>query len=789
MGSVKVIMPPKEPVTDGYIYVPPGARQLRLEPIDASVTVWDEEGSLLMRDKTTTIPVKKTDVVWRISITPQRWPGAKVFADGFPVIVCPDTATARYIRGSYERLDDGTIVSHKFQVRLDRLLRRTFKSAGAFTLNSVQSYEPLTPALLSDPHRYRHLVIGYCPPLPFLNFWFERQVLDPASPYFGGVHAAASYGTIRTPYQIPGSPLNAAEPPPRLPPATDDTTHDGWTAFSPWQLAGSMGFLYGLDKKVNPYWHDERLLNRVIVAACRDLMLLNEAEIVQGRPSDWPGTFAFIFRYALADAYGYVGQAVKESHPEIHREWTEGMCRLADRLAYTSVFAPANQAAHIVYGLWQVYRGSGDPFYRELTQYTAQRLCDRLQKPAGYHVEGYGPCGSYNGITLDLFAMLYIDSQIPLFKESIRKAFYCFNHTVAAEPSGQLIGATDFNHRVRMPWTLTQHGGGKRMMAPHLEEAGVWFRKKPTEGNCAKLRDDIRERAKQIPYSMDHFAAKPDQRIKLLCGAGRRHYEYYEPDVVEGGLFPFEEQTTFIRNLGNEFICVKQPRYYLVIYVGKPGVPTRTRPVPPMKDGCRTGGGISLLWTPEYRVALAGQGWDAYAHHGLVVDKGNDLVRTADYFAVEFDLDEANACLAVRGEVREMPLRYAYKYRFLPDRVQVETQIEAAKQLEAKACYLQFPLFASKERGFHPTVASEPTVAVRVADDTGAGIEVRFDAPVTAALGHTSEKQIWPVDYVVRQLKAKLPARWASGECVTLRYEIVPFSREARDARTPTLHQ
>ena len=39
MSSVKIIAPPKHSITKGFIYVPPGARQLRIEPIDTDITL------------------------------------------------------------------------------------------------------------------------------------------------------------------------------------------------------------------------------------------------------------------------------------------------------------------------------------------------------------------------------------------------------------------------------------------------------------------------------------------------------------------------------------------------------------------------------------------------------------------------------------------------------------------------------------------------------------------------------------------------------------------------------
>jgi len=772
MGSIKVIVPPKGGISDGFVYVPPGARELKLEAFDADVTVRHERGIVRVADrKKATVAIREADVLWRISVKPRRWPGAKVITDGFPVIVCPDEATARAIGGSVERLDDGTIVAHKFQVRLDRLVRETFRSPDDFALPAIKSFEPMTDALLADMRRNQHLVVGYTPPLPFLNLWTQRQVLDPKSPYFGGIHAVCAYGGTMARYEIPGNSLSTGKAPPPVPPMTDEAGHDLWASFSPRGYPAGLAFVYSLDPKLSPWHHNRRLLNRVIIAACRDMMLLNESEVVQARPSDWMGCFAFVFRYRFTDAYGFVGQAVKEHYPEIHREWTEGLTRFADRLSYMSVFAPANQAAHIPLGMWRVYQGSGDEFYREQTRYTAQRICDVLQKPAGYQVEGYGPCGSYNGITLDLWAILHYETQMPLFVDSLRKAFHCFNHTVVPEPSGQLIGVTDLNHRVQMPWTYTQHGGGKAMMAPLMKEAGVWRRKQPTAAHEAKLAADIRARAKIIPYSMEQCAKILGRRESLGSGSSMRSYQYYTPGVMSGGLFPFEQEP-FLRNLGDEFICVKQPSYYCLVYVGKPGIGSWLRPPAATKSAARTGGGISLLWTPDYGVALAGQGWNSYCHHGLVVDMGGDKVRTADYFAVEFQLEEAARQLVVRGKVKNVPLRYQHTYRFGEAGIRVETRVEADDAISAESCALQFPIFASKERGFRCAIAGGEATQVAMRDATGAGVTLRFDQLVRTSWGRTSKQKVYPVEYAIRQLKVEMRKQWQKGQVWLMGYEI-----------------
>jgi len=312
MSSVKVITPPKHPITTGFIYIPSGANQLHIKPIDTNITLWDENGKILLKNKQATINIKKTDVLWKISLKPQKWPKAKILTHGFDVIICPDPNTAKAIGGSIEKLDDGTIVAHKFQVRLDRLLRKTFSSPKDFKLHPIKSFEPITDIFISDPLRYQHLVAYYKPLLPYLNLWFDTQILNSNSPFFGGIYSPSTHSSPMKSYKKSNDSSGRI-----LPAVTNQPKHDQWASFSVSGIDGSMAFLYNLDREINPYWHNRQLLNRIIIAACRDLILLDESELIHGRNgTDWMGTFAFRFRYNYCDAYGHIGQIVKELYPQ-----------------------------------------------------------------------------------------------------------------------------------------------------------------------------------------------------------------------------------------------------------------------------------------------------------------------------------------------------------------------------------------------------------------------------------------------------------------------------------------
>lgn len=776
MSSIKVITPPKHPIEKGFIYIPAEAKQLSIEPIDTEITIWDQNDNILLKNKTATIPVIKTDVIWKISLTPKKFPGAKIFTNGFNVIICPDIATAKAIGGSIEKLDDGTIVAHKFQVRLDRLLRKTFASPDKFTLYPIKSFGPLKKTFLSNPEKYQHLITGYRPVLPYLNIWFDRQIIDNNDRFFGGIHAPASYDEILTPYQISSSKLRTSENKPKilLPAVTNQPQHDSLASFSAPGIADSLAFLYNLDPNINPYYHNINLLNRIIIASCRDLMLLDESELIYGKggtTSDWPGAFAFMLRYKYCDAYGAVGQAVKQFYPEIYKEWTSGLSRFADHVAFMPIFAPANQSAHIPYGLWRVYEGSKEQFYKDLTSLTVEKFCQNLQKPAGYYVEGYGPCASYAGITLDLFAMLYIDSRMPILKDSIEKAYYCFNHTVASEPDGTLIGATDFNHRVQAPWTVSQHRSGRTMMSQYLPEVAVWSQYNRKNSN--ELKEKIGKKLKEIPYPVEYFSNKADFNFEVASGGSRRFFQYYSSEIAPGGSFPYEQNSSFIRNIGDEFIAVKQPSYYALIYVGKPGIPPENKNMTPMQKGPRTGGGLSLLWLPDYKVLLAGQGWNSFSHHGIIVETNPEKVYYADYYAVKFVLDIPKNQLVVEGKINNTPLKYTHRYTFDANSLKVQTTVKAENSFNCQSCYLQFPVFTANQRVFVPYIPPYKTSVIRFSDSTEAAAYLLFKEPVKAELSKTFTEKFDGTDYKIQQLKIYLPPKWEKGQQTELEYELL----------------
>jgi len=784
LSSFKVIAPLSEDRT-AYVYVPNGAKLLELENIQCEAVIRDQNGRTLYSGGKQTITVDETDAVWEIDIKNTSWPGSKIFAHGFPVILCPDKQTALDIKGSYEKLSDGTIVPHKFQARLDRLVRAQFNKKEQFSVPEIKSWKDIADTLASNPEKYGNLITGYLPYLPHYNIFFDRQDVNPSSVYFGAIHCPYMYVGHKTSgsllYTVEGSPLNpkTAEQmvPELVPPSTDSAGIDAFgTTFSPWGMPGLLGRIYHMEKEINPYYQNKNLLNRVIIAGARDIMLLNEEQIVtydEDKDRDWPGCIHFIQEFGQTKAFGHIGPEVKKYYPEIYREWYEGIMMYTDRLSFSSIYPPANQGAHNIMATYRAFKGSADIFYSNLTVYQLDKYISAMQKIAGYFIESYGPCASYNGLTLSLLAVLYAETKMPKLGEAIRKNYFCFNHSIAAEPSGTLIGVTDFNHRVHKPWTMSQTYAGRRIARPYFDEAGVFFKKSESAEEIKSSAQSILAEAEKTPWPISYYTADL-KRVPLSVGMQETYFDYYNPAGRTNSLFPYEEKQ-FIRNIGDEFIAVREQGYYVLIYTGKPGIWRYTTAKPDEKFA-RTGGGISLFWTPEYKVVLTGQGWNSMSHHGIIAAADGTLYY-ADYMSVNYELDSKKKTLYVSGMVQNTPLTYTHRYTFLPDSISVVTAVKATTDYSCGECFLQFPVFTAKENGSIQEISGDNKKFI-FKDNKNNSSWISFSETQQLSFGVTSKDMVTAmeppsrIEYTVRQAKVNLSARWESGDEEIVNYSL-----------------
>jgi len=82
------------------------------------------------------------------------------------------------------------------------------------------------------------------------------------------------------------------------------------------------------------------------------------------------------------------------------------------------------------------------------------------RRPTSGRVSGEsgGPDATYIGITHWHEAVYYRHSKDPVILESLRRSYRFFNHTVAPEPDGKMLGGFNFGHRTGNGFYAEQWG-------------------------------------------------------------------------------------------------------------------------------------------------------------------------------------------------------------------------------------------------------------------------------------------------------------------------------------------
>ena len=167
----------------------------------------------------------------------------------------------------------------------------------------------------------------------------------------------------------------------------------------------------------------------------------------------------------------------------------------------------------------------------------------------GYQQEAYGPDASYQGLSTCIQAAYYRLSNDTVARDGLQRIFNLFNHTVVPEPDGSKVGATNFSHRTKMPWTHTQYGAGIPLLQGILPEAACLAQ--PNTGETPPLAtlltppNDIYRPA--IGYSTSTFAPF------LQC------ISLPYPATPPGPSCLCRPKTTSSRNFNNEFLAWRRP--------------------------------------------------------------------------------------------------------------------------------------------------------------------------------------------------------------------------------------
>jgi hypothetical protein len=582
------------------------------------------------------------------------------------------------------------------------------------------------------------------------------------------------------------------------------------------------------------------LLYRGVAGALADLMVVTEDENLVGTNG------------SLSDPYpGYAGFALENTIPVFHlasphllsgmpdtikgetlglgvyKAWRTGLERMVQRHYYDYLTSTGNQTAHHLVSFMSFALGVQEPSDRAFYDATARRWAGRLFesiRPAGYLIENDAVCTSYIGISTNMMGRylgLTRTSEAGTdvkAEEAIAKIFGFFNHTVSVEPDGGSVPGFNFSHRIGRGFDTLQYNGAK-VMADAIPEVGVWSRSTPAK--IPALRTSLQSLAVSFDANASNiplvsFPWTPDRAT------------HYSSAFLGGYVYPAEEEESFVRNFGDEYIAVKRPSYFAGIFVGKPkggwgvlelkirenyrnpttekklnegGVsvedlaPETGASISAYNYNPYLGGGLSLFTTPAYGSAVAGTTWSALAQHGLVAWQGGKRYWN-DYYSTQFLLDQEQDALTVSGSIETLPFVYSRNYSFLEDRLSMTLTIQATQSisLEKFAEIIPVPTctrancngaiknrklrgaFLDVTGGASPSNGQVVTAQkVQVLDQNSKGVTFEFTSAVPLSLQRHGLRHLYYDDeFQVGRIEVQLPTTWSAGQVYTLSYSLIP---------------
>jgi hypothetical protein len=759
-----------------HAYVPPRAEVLELR--GGPVKVYDSANKLVVDTTNTrqkaTCPVPAHKVIWRFELPEDdAW---RFSCAGFPVILCENKQTAERIKASVEVLDDGTVVSWKFQKQIRQLLPDLLKHVGR-TDELVADLANLRDELKKDPIRNVKLVSGFSPLLPAVNWALRNQNLNPDS------HWCGAFGDWQA-REAAAAPENRWD---RL-----RSAGKLWAGISESKTracADKLACAATVDFPGNPYYGKRELIYRVALSCLQDLMTLGEDEVWRGISADtdpYPGFMGFVVAQKTFPPFAL---AAPKLPPEVRTLWTAGLRHIVDRSYPDGLVSARNQSSHYLVAFEDFAVGSGSARYKALAKAYAQRFI-RGARPAGYMVESMGPDSSYIGMTHWHMAKYCRVSGDEAMNEAIGKSYRFFNHTVAPEPDGTILGGFNFNHRVGQGFHNEQWSGAKGLMDGLQPEVALWSEKRDETArqNAIKTIDKF-----CASYDVGKQQSTADVYYGLTSyNTDFSRFEYWEEPRQQK---PWPAQSKpFITDIGGELVAVKRPAYYAAVYVGKPAPhphyvrsrnsPNQRTPYPDnaentggkinsRKNAACTGGGLSLLWTPIYGNAILAADWSPLTHHGLLASTTDGKRYWEDYFATTYTLDKANGILTVCGKVEQQPVSYCRTYAFDADKIRVKLALQVENDLELARFIENIPALmgALKKNGVKLTAAPQKA---EILDNNGKGLVLAFAKPQKLSV---QENGLTDKSMQIGRIEVALPTQLKKGQQIVLEYDLIPQSQ------------
>lgn len=549
-------------------------------------------------------------------------------ASSVPLVLCPSKRAALAIKGSQYVASDGERYAHYFQSELDASIESVLEMAVASAQQQKQRSRRAYPARID-----------------FIEDLLTKQVIDSKD--------AASGSLLR---RDEGSAASLSSDARRRTSADD---------FAPFLMA----LAASVDREDNPYYGRSDLFFRAAAAALRDLSALEQDDtwpgVADGNP--YPGFMAFPSARRTFPVYALTAPKLP---PEIRQVWTTGLRRIIDRHISERIVNAGNQSAHYLLSIESFAVGAEDRLYDEMADLYFERW-KSSQDEAGYFPEEGGADASYAGITHWMIAMAYRIADRGALLDLLSRSYNFFNHTVAPQPDGKLLGGFSFNTRVGTGFEAEQYQGARGILDDTLPEVSLWMRPPRRKGEGNNLRTS-RNPELAIPRWL--FGAKSPVTPAIL------------PSVQEG---------SFIRQLGGSLVAVKRGTYYAYLTTSS----LRTWPadrkrreairqsaklntsravvmVPDTKKvAAFSGGGLAGFWVDGFGHAILGANWAPTTHHGLLANERTGRIVWEDFEINSASIDRKAWRILLKGNMESHCFKYQRSYEFHERYASVELEL------------------------------------------------------------------------------------------------------------------
>jgi hypothetical protein len=307
------------------------------------------------------------------------------------------------------------------------------------------------------------------------------------------------------------------------------------------------------------------------------------------------------------------------------------------------------------------------------------------------------------GITLHNLGYVYERTRDAELLAALRRCLDLFNHTVAPEPDGAWMGATNFCPRTPDDWSKPQFGAGIAMLVGR-----AWMSPRPA-GSAVELRAAEQATAELLrPLARSAFDNPGEQVLLDAADIAFLVWRQYASTPLRASL-PALSTEPFTRTFGEEFMCVRRASYYAFLSCGGPMEDWQKpqRPEDARKQFPRNGGGLSMFWTPAFGTSILAKNWSAYAANTILALGSTGGADWEDYWSVAAEFNAGSAEARVRSALLHTAVKIDRRVRFLDDAVRCDVLLDVAADARADVLRECFPFPSDKPRALQVSLLDE----------------------------------------------------------------------------------